>query len=736
MLLLLLGFTLAIRLWGIHDRLPDSTLGINVLDDSAIEETDRTTMGRAWALWRGGTKPFDPNPHTGGWPALSFYLTLGLQYLYKLYVGWSRGGISPGAFQNHIVTDGAAPMFLFARVVGALVGALTIYLTYRIAAKRLGRGVGLLAGLFLAANTLHVLTSQHVSDPNLLALLFVLLATPPLLRLVDGGTMKDSVVAGAMIGLAGACKYVPLVLVVPLAIACIPTRHWKRLMAGLASSFVALFAATPFLFLDWKRTVQDIAGQRRALFSDWVGQTVFPISLPTYLVATLPHVMGWMAYALAIGGVALLFRQDRVMRVFVSIPILILVANGLLKSPQDRYVLVALPFLYIAAAYALVRLVAWAKARVPALGTPVGKAAPALLAAAAIAMPLPELISTRQQLRLPDSRHLSRRWIMAHIDPGSPIAVELYGPVFAPPERAVVIWPFFATQSELARPTFHKEFLDGLQFHVSSGEISRRFEAEPAKYPVENAYYRWLRENAPVAWKSDSTMSGPRIAIRRIPPNVSTRAQRDSVFRAAMPMPNHVNRVELWCMDFAKLFQWEKDYPRMEEWTRRGLYVGVPDMEAPLRSLLATALWREGALDSAAAQARISVALEPRSPTYHLVLGSILGDQGRLPESLAELRSAYEKSNEPSLHVNLAQALAKMGRFGEAIDELLKVPEGNPQRGIALRDAAVLVLNHYNRPGDALNYLRESIRLDPNQEQSDVVRAQIARLEAELARRR
>ena len=29
------------RLWGVADRLPDPSLGINVLDDSAIEETDR-----------------------------------------------------------------------------------------------------------------------------------------------------------------------------------------------------------------------------------------------------------------------------------------------------------------------------------------------------------------------------------------------------------------------------------------------------------------------------------------------------------------------------------------------------------------------------------------------------------------------------------------------------------------------------------------------------------------------
>jgi tetratricopeptide (TPR) repeat protein len=733
MLLLLLGFTLAIRLWGIHDRLPDGTLGINVLDDSAIEETDRTTMGRAWSLWRGGTKPFDPNPHTGGWPALSFYLTLGLQYVFKLYVAWSRGGISADVFQNYVATQGAAPMFLFARIVGALIGVLTVYLTYRIAAKWLGRTVGLLAGLFLAANTLHVFISQHVSDPNLLALLFVLLATPPLLRLVEGGTLRDSVTAGAMIGLAGACKYVPLILAVPLALACLQGKRLKELGAGLLSILAALFVATPFLFIDWKRTMIDMAGQRRALFSDWVGQTVFPISLPTYLVATLPHAMGWIAYALAVGGLVLLARMGKVMRTLVAIPILMLVANGMLKSPQERYILAALPFLYIGAAYALVRLVAWARERVPMLAgqAPAGRVAPALLLAAAIAMPMPELITTRQQLRLPDSRHLSRRWILGHIDPGSPIAIELYGPVFAPPERASVIWPFFATQSELARPTFHHEFLDGIQFHVASGEISRRFEAEPAKYPVENAYYAWLGEHADVVWRSDSTMSGPRIVIRRLPPHISTRAERDSVFTEAMPVPNHVNRVELWCMDFAKMFQWEKDWARMDEWARRGLYVDVPEMEPPLRSLLATALWHEGQLDSADAQIRIAIAKTPANPTFYLIRGSILSDLGRLPEALTELRKAYEASgHDPRLHVNVAQALGKMGRFGDAIDELLQVPEGNPMRGLALRDAAILILNHSDRPGDALDYLRESIRLDPNQEQADLVRQQIAKLEA------
>ena len=740
MLLGLLGLTLAIRLWGVHDRLPDASLGINVLDDTVVEETDRTTMGRAWTLWRGGTKALDLNPHTGGWPALSFYLTLGLQLVYKLYYSIVNGGVTSAQFQQHVGGPGSGPMFLFARVVGALIGTLTVFLTYRIGSAIAGRTVGLLAGLFLATNTLHVLTSQHVSDPNLLALLFVLLATPPLLRVVAGGSVRDSAVAGAMIGLAGACKYVPLILGLPLALANLfPARRIRGLWAGIGAMLLALFLATPFLFLDWKRTLIDISGQRRSLFSDWVGQTVFPISLPTYLAASIPHAMGWPAYLLGLAGMVLLWRQGRVARALVWIPAMIVLANGMLRSPQERYILVAIPYLHIAAALATVRAFAWVAGRVPALRqSPLAqRALPILLALAAVAWPLPELFAARHAWALPDSRHLARRWVTQNIGPEHTLAVELYGPVFQPGERAMVIWPFFATQSQLCRPVFHEQFLDGFEYHVSSGEISRRFESEPAKYPVENAYYRWLREHATIVWESDAKNSaGPHIVIRKLPQNISTRAQRDSLFLASMPEPTKVNRVGLWCLDASKMFSREKEYARAEEWARRGLYIQVDPMEGLLRSEQAMALYRQGKPDSAETEIRLAVAEMPDSPMLRVYHAGMLDDTSHHKEALQELYTAYELSrHDPRLHINLAQTLGFLGRYEEAVQELLLVPPGNPQRGLALRDAAILILTHFDRPAEALGYLRESIELDPNQEQADLVRAQIARLEQMQGRR-
>ena len=84
----------------------------------------------------------------------------------------------------------------------------------------------------------------------------------------------------------------------------------------------------------------------------------------------------------------------------------------------------------------------------------------------AIAWPLPEFFAMRHALSLPDTRHLSRRWINSNIGRDRATVVELYGPIFQPDERAMLIWPFFATQAPLVRPAYHFEFLDGFEFYV------------------------------------------------------------------------------------------------------------------------------------------------------------------------------------------------------------------------------------------------------------------------------
>ena len=156
---------------------------------------------------------------------------------------------------------------------------------------------------------------------------------------------------------------------------------------------------------------------------------------------------------------------------------------------------------------ALLAAADWLRTRGPA-AIRAAAVAPALLGALALAWPLPEYFTLRHELSLPDTRHLARAWINANIPTDKPMAVELYGPIFQPDERAMLIWPFFATQVPLVRCAYHPEFLDGLEYYVLSHEVCRRFDADSVRYPVESAYYRWIRAN--------TTVSGKR--RRRIPP--------------------------------------------------------------------------------------------------------------------------------------------------------------------------------------------------------------------------
>jgi len=728
-LLIILVASALLRLWGIGDRLPDASLGINVIDDTAIEETDRTNILRSWAMWQGGLKPFDLNPHTGGWPALSFYLTLAIQLIYKAWYGFLHAGTTTQVFAEHVQRDSAG-LFLLSRLINAMIGVASVALTWRLALPLVGRTGAILAAIFLAANPLHVLTSQHISDPNLLALVFVALAAAAMATIAEGGGMRASVAAGLCIGLAAACKYVPLVLLLPLALAHARGARWKAFALAAAIAVAAMFVASPYTFLDWKTTLIAFGVQRRSLFSDWVGQSTFPISLPTYLIASLPKALGWPVYLLSIAGFVSLWRRGPGPRVVSLVAIVIVFANGLLRAAQERYLLVAYPVLVLAAAAGALWLMEWLAPRVPA-GAARARAT-AFLAAICVLAPMPEFLQVRDALRRPDSRHESRRWVNDHIGPTRRVGVELYGPVFSDQERNIVIWPFFATQAQLVATAYHPEFLDGIETMILSGEISRRFEIDSLKYPTEAAYYAWLRSHGESLWRSNGDhrrLSGPVIEVRSLPPVISTRAERDSLFAALEPKPSGTYRLGLWCHDMALLFSRAGDPERSEEWALRGLAVNAANFGPRLYAALALARLNLSRFAGAEEAARLGLAKSPSSSALHLYRGMALERLGRLEESLRELRDGAERSGDTRIYLNIGQVLAELGRYEEAVSVLGQVPTGIPERAAARRDMAVLLLNQLGRRDEGIAALREAASLTADPGEARLLSDEAARLE-------
>jgi len=636
-----------LRLWGIHDRLPDPALGINLVSDTSVEEIDRTTMTYAWTMWRGGTRPLDLNPHTGGWPALSFYVALLLQVLYYCYHSFLTGSASAYDFAQHIQSS-PDQLFLFARVVSSLLGVLTVFLTCRVAVPFVGQSGGLITGLFLATNPLHIATSQHIGDPNLLALLFVLLAIPPILGISRGDRLRNSVKAGAMIGLAGACKYVPLVLLLPYLLAQATSARalrwaarWRPTIAGIVAMAAAFFLVSPFLFLDWGTTLHDVAAQRNSVLSAWVGQSSAVIALPRYLAVTLPSIMGWPAYALALFGCVLLFRRGTQERLLLSVAAVLVLAVGVLMVAQTRYVLPAVPVLFIATAVGIQTVPAWI-IRPEKAATPRGIVT-TLLIVASVIWGLPSLISARHDAGLPDSRHLARTWINQFIPAKAPMALDQYGPAFNTKghERTTIVWPFYATRASLVEAAYHVEWLDGIRFYVHSGEISRRYAADAARYPIEAEFYRRLRGQAEVAWKSDArTTSGPVIEVLKLPRSVSSLAERDSLWSTIVPKLTIRDQISRWSLVMSEVFYLSGDLERAEEWAERGLTIPVPSTARQLYSTLGLAQIGLGKVDAFERTASGGVAAYPGDSQMHLFMGMAMQQRGEARQAIAHYRES------------------------------------------------------------------------------------------------
>ena len=641
----ILGLALALRLWGIGDRLPDPTLGIRLVDDSAVEETDRTTMERAWAMWRGGASRLDLNPRTAGWPGLPFYVTLGIQVTYAALYGLAKGGDFLALARTFPTS--APGLFLFARLFSVVIGTLSVYLTYRLAARIASSFVAVSAAFLLAVNALHTLTSQHVSDPNLLTLTFTLLAANSLIDVWERQRMRDSILAGVFIGSAAASKYVPIVLLIPFVYA-----HARRsvggaerasrstvlrLIAGSAAIIAVFLVASPYSVLDWQTTAQDLVGQRQSLFSPWAGQTEGVIALPTYLTRTLPSVLSWPGYVLAVLGIALLLRSGRSQRIVACVPIVLLLANGMLSVAQGRYVLPAVPFLLIGTAAAIES--GWHMIRVRMPLVRYSAALPVIIVLLCALGPAKSLAEIRQSMRLPDSRRMARRWINTSIEPTEPVALDLYGPVVNSDqqERIAIVWPLRVSGSSRVQAAYYPQWLDGLRFYVVSSEVSRRFGANTP----ESQFYSWIRGNSTQVWRSDRAhASGPEIAVYKLPPNISSRSTRDSLWTIVRAGDINADRLARWSADMATLFLYRGEWSRVEEWALRGLSLEQESLRENLLETLIFARLQLGRNADAERTATEALRRNPQNYQFHLYRGMALDSMGRSADAILEYRKS------------------------------------------------------------------------------------------------
>ena len=368
------------------------------------------------------------NPHFFNWPSLSVYLLATVYGLMALP--------DPAGAARAFARDPAL-FYLVGRFVTVAFGAATVVALYALAAPLYGRIVGLLAGLFLAVDLLHVHDSRFVTtDVPMTAL--VAFAVGAALRYERTGSRRVAGAAGFVAGLAASMKYPGALAFVPLTIAGLRRlrldappggrRALRDLGLGAALALGGFLLGTPFAVLSPVEFLRGVLGEVGEVHSAQFGnEAELPAPL-FHLLHALPTAMGPPVALLAVAGLGLvLARGGPREATWLSFPIVYFLLIATWSARFERYAVPLLPFAALLAALAVAVLAEEAHRRLPLRRVSLGVTLVAVTGLCLIPA-VARLVTFQLVLARPDTREVAAAWIERQIPLGARIAVEPYGP--------------------------------------------------------------------------------------------------------------------------------------------------------------------------------------------------------------------------------------------------------------------------------------------------------------------
>jgi hypothetical protein len=401
----LLLVTFGLRLWGIKQGLPYS-----YNSDEA-----RHYVPRAIAYF---SHDYNPNYFLNP-PAYSYLLNI----VFELWFG------SADAVSRAYAADPTS-VFVVARVVVAVLGTISVWLTYLTGVRFFNRTVGLVAAAIFGLAFLPIFYSHLALNdtPTLTPVALALYGTAGVLR---NGARRDYVLAGIGCGLAAATKYTGAITFVCLLAACLCDGLSSRTLAQslwrlslcIAAAALAFVIANPYSLLDFSTFHQGVTTQQAlAAGSDPEKLGTTATSGTEFYLWTYTWGLGWVPSLAAIGGAIALLVRRRLAPALVLIPapILFMIYMGDQQRFFGRWLMPTFPIVALLSAYGAVSFGRWliAKRQVPAAAV-IGITAIVLLAQS-----VSNVLHSDRVLSRPDTRNLTRAWMVKHIPAGSKIVVE------------------------------------------------------------------------------------------------------------------------------------------------------------------------------------------------------------------------------------------------------------------------------------------------------------------------
>lgn len=334
---------------------------------------------------------------------------------------------SIGEFAKAVFADPSL-LFIPARVAMAILGVLSIWLTFCLGRRIHGTSAGLIAAALLALNAVHLAWSQVVRT-DIHASVFMLACLLFTVSVARNGKKKDYVLAGLFAGFAVATKW-PAVTIFISVIGVFASRALagrdgiKRELAGLIMSGIALilglFLASPYIFLDWPTVLSNLSNEARPHHLGHTGHG-FLANAWWYLWNPVRESVGVVGLLLIAAGLALSAIRSRTSRwTLIPAAICFFVMISAQHLVWSRWILPLIPMLTIFAAVAIVGVAETATAILRSRRRELILVSVAALAAApSVAGAFNEIIE-----RGNDTRTQAANWAIQHIPRGRSVVLE------------------------------------------------------------------------------------------------------------------------------------------------------------------------------------------------------------------------------------------------------------------------------------------------------------------------
>jgi len=376
-------------------------------------------MNRAIGLGQNGL-----NPHNFLYPSLYFYALFAWEGAWFV-VGRVTGVFgSLAAFERGFFTDPTS-IYVAGRVLTAICGVLTIWTTWRFAARMGGRVAGIIAAALLAVSPLAVRDAHYVKHDVPVTWLIVLAHLLMSAELQRPSAQQRWIWPSFVAGLAMSTHYYAIFLALPLTLLILfPATPWsglrerlKNLTIAAVTVVLAFAVASPFLALEPGTAIRDVLANRQIVVDRATASAGAFASLGYYLSWLVRDGIGWMSASLAIVGTWMALKRGRTFAVLtLAFPasFLLFIANTV---PASRYLNPIVPFVCLLAAVAAADLMERSNS---------GRAVAALIVLGGVAQGLTDSVATDLFFRQTDTRTIARDWIEQQVPPGSSILVQPY----------------------------------------------------------------------------------------------------------------------------------------------------------------------------------------------------------------------------------------------------------------------------------------------------------------------